>query len=58
MGEMLAGMEKQHGARTPTGLHDETPLLSDIGISKLQSQPLAGRGGLGIKCMGKGQHKF
>ena len=36
-GEMLAGMEKQHGARPTTGFHDVRP-LSDLGISKLQSQ--------------------
>lgn len=37
MGELLRGMEKQAGARTPTGLRDETPLLDDLGISKTQS---------------------
>jgi N6-adenosine-specific RNA methylase IME4 len=39
LGEMLAGMEKQHGARpADTGSHDVTPLsLSDHGITKMQS---------------------
>ena len=27
-------------------------------ITLIRYTPLAGRGGLGIKCMGKGQHKF
>ncbi len=35
-GEILAGMEKQHGARLTTGFHD-VRTLSDLGISKLQS---------------------
>jgi len=37
MGEMLGQMPKQEGYRTPTGLQSETPLLEDLGISKIQS---------------------
>lgn len=37
-GAMLAGMEKRHGARDgKTGCADQTPLLSDLGITKFQS---------------------
>ena len=37
-GELLAGMELQHGARDgKTGFQPETPLLSDLGISKPSS---------------------
>jgi len=37
MGEMLQNMDKQEGYRTPKGLRDETPLLEDLGITKIQS---------------------
>ena len=37
-GDLLAGMEKQAGARDgKTGLHGATPLLEDIGIDKYES---------------------
>jgi len=41
LGQVLAGMDKQHGGkRDSMGLQNETPLppsLADIGISKMQS---------------------
>src|SRR3990167_881755 len=37
MGELLGKMPKQAGARTPTELQAETPLLEELGISKTQS---------------------
>ena len=37
-GEMLRAMPKRSGARDgKTGLHDVTPLLADVGVSKIQS---------------------
>ncbi|MGH7962976.1 MAG: hypothetical protein ACRERD_14285 [Candidatus Binatia bacterium] len=38
LGELLAELPKQHGARPPdAGLHHETPTLNDAGVSKIQS---------------------